>query len=186
MQETHPRWQNQLWTEPRQALKVTEKGLKQGLEVCKWRLLCKAKNASEQDKEGEGHPFLILALKTIYQPLKIRWISVVKRPSKGQHKGLRAWLKTRQNEACKGVDDPQQQNDLKQTSKGPQNKTFFSWQQSSNMHANNAKRWIKIKLKWGKSVLPLKRSNIATFGPKTQLLNLWKWPPRSSKKWWKG
>ena len=41
---------------------------------------------------------------------------MARRPNKGQCKGPNAWLKIRQNEAYKGVDDPQHKNDLKQTS----------------------------------------------------------------------
>ena len=90
---------------------------------------------------------MILELKDTSRPLKIYWISVAKSPKQGQCKCSHAWLKAWGNEACKGEDDSKQKRVLKQTSRGAQNKTFFSLWKISKMLTSKAKISCKISPK---------------------------------------
>ena len=86
-------------------LKLTKLPLESDFEACKVGSLWTAKKATNQEKESGGHPPLILALKIVFQPLKIHWISVARRPNKACNWGLGVRLKTRDNQAYKEAYD---------------------------------------------------------------------------------
>ena len=96
-------------------LKLTKLTLESDFKACKIGPLWKAKKATKQEKERGGHPPLILALKIVFQPLKIHWISVARRPNKACNKGLGVGLKIGDNQAYKKAYDLKQKLNLKQT-----------------------------------------------------------------------